>query len=233
VEVGNLLLKAKKKLLHGEFTAMINRDLPFSDRTADCLMSIAKCPWLNPHTCAGLPTARLPASWRTLYELSRLSKRAFNSAARRRFIHAEMTVRDATNLAHLDRSRRRRARVTSALPAAPVTPSVATVSARGDVRKNRSAPDWTQRSAEDQADTILQQIQNLRDSLAEADVVFLAERISETHDDEFAEVIDDLMESLSSLNEASAKRPPIKSRPPEMPSDDEANDKEPESKTKH
>jgi hypothetical protein len=96
LEVGRLLLAAKKKLPHGDFTAMVESDLPFSIRTAECLMSIARHPRLakaNPHTCASLPS-----SWRALYELSRLPARQFVAALRARRIFADMTVSEASHL---------------------------------------------------------------------------------------------------------------------------------------
>jgi hypothetical protein len=58
--IGHDLLAAKKKL-RGEFLAMIETDLPFSARTAECLMSIAKHPRMgkpDSHTCANLLNCR-------------------------------------------------------------------------------------------------------------------------------------------------------------------------------
>jgi len=68
LDVGRLLLEAKKRLAHGEFTAMIVEDLPFGDRAAERLMAVASNPVLSNPTHASL----LPPSWMTLYELSRL-----------------------------------------------------------------------------------------------------------------------------------------------------------------
>src|SRR5262249_1474948 len=94
LEVGHLLLAAKKQLRHGQFEAMIEADLPFKLRTAECLMAIARHPRLSKsHTCALLPT-----SWRALYELSRLSGKEFDAAVGEGHIHAEMTVDDASDL---------------------------------------------------------------------------------------------------------------------------------------
>jgi hypothetical protein len=97
LEVGHLLLAAKKKLPHGDFTAMVQNDLPFGIRTAECLMAIARHSRLakaNPHTCASLPS-----SWRALYELSRLSVRQFDAALREGRIFADLTVTEASWLA--------------------------------------------------------------------------------------------------------------------------------------
>jgi hypothetical protein len=113
LEAGRVLLKAKTKLPHGDFTAMVNSDLPFGIRTAECLMSIAKHPRLakaNPHTCASLPS-----SWRALYELSRLPARQFDAALRKHRIYAEMTVTEASCLA---RERQIRHEIQQLAPAA-------------------------------------------------------------------------------------------------------------------
>ena len=51
----------KANLAHGEFTAMIDSDLPFSPRTAQRLMAVAQ------HAVIANPThgSPLPASWRS------------------------------------------------------------------------------------------------------------------------------------------------------------------------
>ena len=106
LEVGRLLLAAKEGLPHGDFTAMVETDLPFSIRTAECLMHIAKHPRLsrpNPHTCANLPP-----SWRALYELSRLPVCQFDAALRERRICADITVNEARYLADSVEERRTR-----------------------------------------------------------------------------------------------------------------------------
>lgn len=55
-------------LPHGAFLEMVERELPFSQRTARMLMAIGRNAVLsNRHHGADLPP-----SWRTLYELSRL-----------------------------------------------------------------------------------------------------------------------------------------------------------------
>src|SRR6266566_552138 len=65
---GALLLKAKSELPRGEFTAMVENDLPFSPRTAQRLMAIANNKVLSDPTRASL----LPPAWATLYELSKV-----------------------------------------------------------------------------------------------------------------------------------------------------------------
>jgi hypothetical protein len=86
IESGRLLLRAKDALPHGEFGAMCERLLPFSARTAQMLIAIAEDQRLaNPQY-----VALLPASWGTLYDLTRLSDKEFESAIHDRKIYAEM-----------------------------------------------------------------------------------------------------------------------------------------------
>jgi N6-adenosine-specific RNA methylase IME4 len=73
-QLGRDLIEAKDDLDHGEFMAMIESDLPFGDRTARRLMAVARDPRLTDRTHGSI----LPASWRTLYELSRLDDAEFN-----------------------------------------------------------------------------------------------------------------------------------------------------------
>ena len=75
-ECGRLLIAAKDALDHGEFTKMVERDLPFGKRTAQRLMAIARDTRLTNPTHASL----LPQSWMTLYELTRLSDDYFATA---------------------------------------------------------------------------------------------------------------------------------------------------------
>lgn len=69
IETGRLLVNAKAELRHGEFVAMVREDLPFEARTAQRFMAIATCAHISNPTHGSL----LPPSWRTLYELSRLT----------------------------------------------------------------------------------------------------------------------------------------------------------------
>ena len=68
LDVGQMLLDAKAELEHGSFEAMVEDDLPFGSRTARMLMSIASHPVLSNRKHVSV----LPASWGTLYDLSRL-----------------------------------------------------------------------------------------------------------------------------------------------------------------
>lgn len=68
IETGRLLQGAKQELEHGEFQAMIRRDLYCTPRTAQMFMKIAAHPILTEAKHVSL----LPPSWATLYELSKL-----------------------------------------------------------------------------------------------------------------------------------------------------------------
>lgn len=68
VRTGQLLAEAKAALPHGEFTAMVREQLPFTPRTAQRLMRIGAHPVLADPTHGSL----LPVSWRTLDELAKL-----------------------------------------------------------------------------------------------------------------------------------------------------------------
>ena len=68
VETGKALIDLKADLPHGAFTEMVETDLFFSTRTAQRLMAIAEHPSLSNPT----HVSDLPASWGTLYELSKI-----------------------------------------------------------------------------------------------------------------------------------------------------------------
>ena len=92
--VGRELAEAKASLEHGNFEAMIKDDLPFSASTARRLMTIADDARLqNVHTVHDLP-----ASWGTLYELTKLEDPEFEKAMTEAKIRADMTRADAAHL---------------------------------------------------------------------------------------------------------------------------------------
>lgn len=73
VAVGAALIEARRELQHGEFGRLFDGMVPFTERTAQRLMAIARTPQLANPTHASL----LPQSWGTLYELSRLDDDAW------------------------------------------------------------------------------------------------------------------------------------------------------------
>jgi Protein of unknown function (DUF3102) len=77
IETSRLLIEAKASLPHGEWEAMIERDLPFGPRTARMLMQIARNPQIaNRNNCSVLP-----ANWTTLHALSKLPRPRSSSAS--------------------------------------------------------------------------------------------------------------------------------------------------------
>ncbi len=73
IETGRHLVAAKEDLEHGEFEAMIERDLPFGPRTARMLMTVSRDQRLSDRNHGSV----LPPSWRTLYELTKLDDSTF------------------------------------------------------------------------------------------------------------------------------------------------------------
>jgi len=72
-------------LPHGEFGAMCESKLPFSDRTAQRLMAIAEDPRLSNPT----HVSYLPSSWGTLYELTKLDDEQWGLALEAGVIRAD------------------------------------------------------------------------------------------------------------------------------------------------
>jgi hypothetical protein len=94
LKLGRALTDAKGELEHGEFLAMIKTDLPFDASTAQRLMKIASDPRLQkPHTAQ-----LLPASWGTLYELTKLPDAQFEQAVATGAIRPSMTRADVSTL---------------------------------------------------------------------------------------------------------------------------------------
>jgi hypothetical protein len=70
VDIGQELNRAKDLVDYGEFAKWVERELPFSVRTAERLMALARNAVLANPTHA----SHLPPHWDTLYELSRLDE---------------------------------------------------------------------------------------------------------------------------------------------------------------
>lgn len=97
IRVGQLLIDAKEALPHGEFGAMIDKELPFGSHTAQRLMSIARDTRLaNPAHGAVLPN-----SWRTLYDLTKLDDDTLNNAIEQGLIRPDMERKDVKKLTQL------------------------------------------------------------------------------------------------------------------------------------
>src|SRR6516225_6239229 len=76
IKLGRKLIAAKDALGHGEFEIMIEADLPFESSTAQRLMSIARHPMVSNPAHVQL----MPPSWGTMYELTKLPDKAFETA---------------------------------------------------------------------------------------------------------------------------------------------------------
>jgi hypothetical protein len=75
LKIGQYLNLAKQRLPHGEFNAMIERDLPFSPRTAFQIRAAATA------VASGrLPLEQLPPNYTTIYYLSTLPDAALEQA---------------------------------------------------------------------------------------------------------------------------------------------------------
>ena len=95
LEVGRLLIKAKADLPHGEWGRMFEDGLvPFSQQTANKLMTIAEHPLLSNHAHG----RDLPPSWTTLYELTKVPERALKNALKDGAITADMPRKDVAAL---------------------------------------------------------------------------------------------------------------------------------------
>lgn len=104
-EVGRLLIDAKAALLHGGFEIMVRDKLPFNKSAAERLMKLSRNPELtNP---ANLPV--LPASWTTLYELSKFDEQKLRVAFDKRLIHPTTRGQDIPEIAARVEGRRVRA----------------------------------------------------------------------------------------------------------------------------
>jgi len=94
MKAGAALNFAKEALDHGEFTAMIENDLPFGARTARTLMAIAADAWLSKRKHASV----LPASARALYGLTKLPDAAKEKALKNGDITPDTTEPDVRRL---------------------------------------------------------------------------------------------------------------------------------------
>jgi hypothetical protein len=101
IEIGKLLIAARKNLKQGEFIKMIKNDLPFSRFTANKLMKIARDPRIVAHV------KHLPPHWGTLYEIA-LLRDEFYEALERGIIHPDAQRKDITEFRNEVKNRERR-----------------------------------------------------------------------------------------------------------------------------
>ena len=86
-DVGDLLVAARNAQPHGTFERMIEHELPFGPRTAQCLMAVAADARLRKANHGSL----LPPSWRTLYEISKMTDEEFTVAVANGLVRPEVT----------------------------------------------------------------------------------------------------------------------------------------------
>ncbi len=90
IEAGRLLTEARHAIGHGNWQEMCEKELPFTPRTAQMLMAIAKDPRLtNPKR-----VSLLPPNWGTLYELTKLEDDQFEAKVEDGTIRPDMERRD-------------------------------------------------------------------------------------------------------------------------------------------
>jgi DUF3102 family protein len=92
IETGQILIKAKAALPHGDFGKMLREELPFSRYTAHRLMAIARNPALVAHA------QHLPPSWMTLSYLARLPEGEVEKKIANGEIHPGMQRRHAAKM---------------------------------------------------------------------------------------------------------------------------------------
>lgn len=91
IQTGHDLIAAKAELPHGEFTAMVESDLPFDASTGRRLRALAEHPMIT--NCAN--THDLPARISVLFELSSLDQDHFEDAQKRGLITPGLKVKAA------------------------------------------------------------------------------------------------------------------------------------------
>ena len=92
ITVGKLLSEAKDSVnaLKKESWEELVKELPFTKRTADRLIKIAKCEWI----ISGDYNESLPVSWGTLHEISTLTKEQFEKGVKNNNIKPDCTRND-------------------------------------------------------------------------------------------------------------------------------------------
>ena len=89
LDIGQLLIRAKNTLPHGEYTVAVEAQLPFSARTAYQLREAAR--WaIDMDQRQAIPLARLPSSYSTIYLLSTLEPPMLQEAEQVGLIRPEL-----------------------------------------------------------------------------------------------------------------------------------------------
>lgn len=108
IATGRLLIQAKRALPHGEWGRMFKDGLvPFSQNTADRLMAIASHAVLS----NSAHVQNLPASWGTLYELTKVEPKTLTAAIKDGVVTVDMPRARVKTLRSANPVRRPRQRV--------------------------------------------------------------------------------------------------------------------------
>lgn len=91
LQVGRELIDAKAAL-PGEFERMVELEMPFSPRSAQMLMAVAN----DARIAKANHGSDLPASWRTLYELTKLNEDQWKNAKLAGLIRADVQRKEIT-----------------------------------------------------------------------------------------------------------------------------------------
>jgi hypothetical protein len=94
VETGKLLVEAKAQVDHGEWTRLIESELPFDRTTAFRLITIAQ----HPIVSNVANWQHLPTSWRTLYELTKVDQKLLSEKLESGEINAKTDGKSAKAL---------------------------------------------------------------------------------------------------------------------------------------
>ena len=93
LEIGNLLRTARKNLEHGQFTKLIQEQVPFSHSIANKLMKASKFIDDNP-----VIISQLPVSYSTIYEVATLSKAQLEKARAENILRPNVTRKEIIDL---------------------------------------------------------------------------------------------------------------------------------------
>jgi hypothetical protein len=95
MKAGQLLVQAKKQLLHGQWMSIFEqRQLKFGLRKAECLMAVVG----NRALCNSQYWSNLPRAWTTLYVLSQLPADSIEHGINTGVIHAGLKLAEAQRL---------------------------------------------------------------------------------------------------------------------------------------
>lgn len=94
LDTGNALIEAKAELRFGHFEHLVKERCPFGARSAQRLMAVAHHEVISNATHG----SGLPASWRTLYELSKFEPRELNHAISNHWVKPDMSRKDVPDL---------------------------------------------------------------------------------------------------------------------------------------